>query len=70
MARTIRLKKSWVFTDEKSFTSWTQKTKSWSAQGSLNVHALPKKYISVTLYGGIENCLTNPFVIMFEKSTD
>ena len=58
-----------IYMDETTFNSFTIKKKSWSTREHINLHHIDNKWFTVTVYGAIGSCLTEP-VYMFGPSTN
>lgn len=58
-----------IYMDETTFNSFTIKKKSWSTREHINLHHIDNKWFTVTVYGAIGSCLTEP-VYMFGQSTN
>ena len=58
-----------IYMDETTFTSWSIKKKSWSTRLDINQHPIDDKRFTVTVYGAIGSCLSEP-VYMLGSSTN
>ena len=60
LGNVLAAKKPLVYQDETTFNTWQLKAKSWALPGVRNEHARPGPRYSVTVYGAIGACLTQP----------
>lgn len=57
-----------IYCDESSFNSFAYQRKSWSFKYHPQKHPISKRYFSVTAYGAIGTCLTEPTYMLADST--